>query len=143
MGTYCGTNCAECDFQANCCGCAETCGQPFGGRCVAAEYIKVGGLQRFKEFKLQIMGEFNGLGFPGMSKISELYCVPGSFVNLEYPLPNGTAVKLLDDKNIYLGTQVEMPNDRCYGLVADMGFLLVCEYGCNGENPELILYMRR
>lgn len=40
--------------------------------------------------------------------------------------------------------QVEEGNsDRCYGLVADNNYLLVCEYGCNGAEPEIIVYKKR
>ena len=43
-----------------------------------------------------------------------------------------------------LGNQIEIPgSDRCYGLAADDRMLLVCEYGCGGENPEIILYKKR
>ena len=49
---------------------------------------------------------------------------------------------------IIVGIQVECEfNDgkliRCFGLVANMNFLLVSEYGANGANPELILYKKR
>ena len=144
MDTLCGANCNKCGFKENCKGCVETCGKPFGGKCIAAEYIKIGGISAFDEFKKQIISEFNALKIEGMPKITELFCLCGSFVNLEYPLANGTTIKFLDDKNIYLGTQVDCEFvDRCFGLVADMNFLLVCEYGENGTNPEIVLYKRR
>jgi len=144
MNTLCGANCNECGFKENCKGCVETQGKPFGGKCIAAEYIKIGGISAFDEFKKQIISEFNALKIEGMPKITELFCLCGSFVNLEYPLANGTTIKFLDDKNIYLGTQVDCEFvDRCFGLVADMNFLLVCEYGENGTNPEIVLYKRR
>ena len=42
-GSICGANCEKCSFQDSCRGCAATCGRPFGGTCVAAEYtIEVG-----------------------------------------------------------------------------------------------------
>lgn len=41
MHTYCGVNCESCPSKENCEGCRETCGSPFGGRCVAAEYISL------------------------------------------------------------------------------------------------------
>lgn len=64
--------------------------------------------------------------------------------DLEYPLVNGTTIRFLKDKDIYLGNQVEKTDsDRCYGVVADEGFILVCEYGCNGAEPEIVLYKRR
>lgn len=144
MDTLCGANCNECGFKANCKGCVGTCGKPFGGKCIAAEYIKIGGISAFDEFKKQIISEFNALEIEGMPKITELFCLCGSFVNLEYPLANGTTIKFLDDKNIYLGTQVDCEFiDRCFGLAADMNFLLVCEYGENGTNPEIVVYKRR
>lgn len=68
----------------------------------------------------------------------------GFFVNLKYPLANGQTVKLLEDQKVYLGNQIEIPgSDKCYGVVAEERFLLVCEYGCNGADPELVLYKRR
>ena len=45
---------------------------------------------------------------------------------------------------MYWGCQVERPGcERCCGLVADDGFVLVCEYGCGGRDPELLLYKKR
>ena len=144
MKNYCGANCLECGFKEKCKGCCDTCGKPFGGTCIAAEYIKVGGREKFEEFKNQIILEFNSLGIDGMPEIAELYCLVGSLVNLAYPMPNGYELQLLDDKNIYLGTQIEHEGiDRCFGLVAGMDFLLVCEYGEGGTNPELVMYKRR
>ena len=92
--------------------------------------------------------EFNSLNIEGMPKIKELYPLQGSFVNLEYPLPNKTKSKFLDDNDLYLGNQVECEfNDgdfkTCFGLVANMNFLLVCEYEQNGTNPEIIIYKKR
>ena len=68
----------------------------------------------------------------------------GFYVNLEYPLPNGQSVKLLEDKKVYLGNQIEIPGScRCYGIVADEKYLLVCEYGCGGADPQIVVYKRR
>ena len=30
-----------------------------------------------------------------------------------------------------------------YGVVANEDFILVCEYGCNGCDPEIVLFKRR
>lgn len=149
MGTICGTDCKECGFVQKCKGCEETCGHPFGGNCIAAEYIKQGGTEFFEDFKRQIISEFNLLGVPGMPEITELNCLCGFYVNLEYVLPSGEKMKFLNGQDIYLGNQVEpvfveeSESERCYGLLASMDFLLVCEYGCDGENPELLIYKRR
>lgn len=79
-----------------------------------------------------------------MPAVTELYPLSGAYVNLEYPLSDGKKIKLLDDTKIYLGCQLEKPSDdRCYGLVADNSYLLVCEYGCSGADPEIVLYKKR
>lgn len=74
----------------------------------------------------------------------DLNLLNGFYVNLAYPLANGQSVKLLKDDYVYLGNQVEVPgNDRCYGLVADEQYLLVCTYGCGGSDPQIVLYKKR
>ena len=63
---------------------------------------------------------------------------------MEYTLPNGEKVKFLDDKATYLGNQLESEfGGRCFGIAANMDFLLVCTYEENGENPELVMYRKR
>lgn len=145
MKSLCGTDCTKCQWGANCRGCAETNGCPFGKECLVAKHIKLGGMEKYGELKLTLIGEFNGLGISGMPEIKELYPLCGSFVNLEYTLPGGQKVKFLDDASIYLGNQVEcnFSGNRCFGLVAGEDFLLVCEYGENGANPGIVVYTRR
>lgn len=90
------------------------------------------------------MEEFNGLGIADMPRVTKLCSLCGAYINQEYLLPNGEKVKLLDDRKIYLGYQLEKANsDRCYGLAADDQYLLVCEYGRNGEKPKIVVYKRR
>ena len=145
MSTICGANCENCGFRANCAGCAATCGHPFGGNCVAAEYIKVGGKEEYAAFKQKLLKEVNELLAANEIPSAEaLYELPGSFVNLSYPLPNGETAKFLDDRNIYLGAQIEAAGSEvCFGVVADMGFILVCSYGDGGSSPELLVYRKR
>ena len=89
------------------------------------------------------MEEINALGIDGLT-VDDLNLLTGAYVNLEYPLFNGTTVQFLNDKDIYLGNQIERPDsERCYGVVADERFILVCEYGCDGAEPEIMLYKRR
>ena len=145
MNTICGANCNECNFKNDCRRCIETCGKPFGGTCVAAEYIKFGGREKYDEFKQVLLSEVNSLleanGIPKAEKLHEL---PGSFVNLAYPMPNGKNMKFLDDSKVYLGSQIEFADlGVCYGIVADMSFILVCSYSVNGSQPELIAYKKR
>lgn len=84
------------------------------------------------------------IGIADRPPVTELCPLVGAYVNLEYVLPNGEPVKFLDDSKVYLGYQIEKCNsDRCYGLAADDHHLLVCEYGCDGAEPEIIVYKKR
>jgi len=115
MKTICGSDCCDhCPMLGKCCsGCLETDGHPCGGTCVAAECICSKGMEGFAALKSSVMKEINGLGIPGLS-VSDLNLLNGSYVNLEYPLPNGQTVKLLEDQKVYLGNQVECPGSaRC------------------------------
>lgn len=149
MSTLCGANCSKCDFCNKCNGCTNTNGKPFGGKCVTAEYIKLGGRESFEKFKQALIDEINLLNIDGLPKIDNLFSLCGSYVNLAYPMPSGKNIKLLNDRNIYLGNQVQSEFDisnenmRCFGILADESFIIICEYGINGTNPELILYKRR
>ena len=108
-------------------------------------YTSFAGEEKFEEFKKQIIDEFNDLHIEGMPKVESLNALVGNFINLEYRLPNGKLVKFLDDGATYLGNQLECEfgNNRCYGLVANMEFLLVCTYDGDGANPELVIYKKR
>lgn len=142
--TICGKDCCKnCEKFGECGGCLSCNGHPFGGNCIAAEIIKLKGQGGFEEFKNTLIDEINNLGIQGI-KVNDLNLLNGCFVNLEYPLENGGTVKYLNDSDIYLGNQIERENnDRCYGVVANNTFILVCEYGCNGQDPEIVLYKRR
>jgi len=100
-------------------------------------------MEKLLNLKSKIIEEINSLGIEGL-KLSDLNLLSGSYINLEYTLPNGQKVKLLEDDKMYLGNQVEIDGkERCYGVAADENYLLVCEYGCNGTDPEIIIYKRR
>ena len=110
------------------------------------KYRELGRKEQFEAFKQQLISECNTLlSIEGLPKVENLNVLPGSFVNLEYRLPNGQIVKFLDDAATYLGSQLECEfgGDRCVGIVANMDFLLVCTYETNGENPELVIYKKR
>ena len=108
-------------------------------------YAEVGGEEKFDEFKKQLIDEINALHVEGMPTVEQLNALAGGYVNLEYRLPNGKTVKFLDDGATYLGNQLECEfgGDRCFGIVANMDFILICTYEENGENPELVLYKKR
>jgi len=144
MKSICGADCDNCQMNTMCKGCAATNGSPFGGHCPVAKCITVGGEDSFKEFKAQVIKEINEQKIKGMPFITDLFALCGSFVNLEYPLPGGGSFRLLEDKNIYLGNQVELPDcGRCYGIAADEKMIVISEYGREGANPELVFYKRR
>ena len=108
-------------------------------------YSELGGEEAFEEFKRQLISEFNALNIEGLPKVDHLNVLSGSFINLEYVLPNGRAVKFLDDNATYLGNQLacEFGGDRCFGIAANTQFLLICTYGESGADPELVAYKRR
>ena len=149
MKSICGANCQECSlYNHKCKGCIETKGCPFGKKCFIAKYIELGGKDNFNTLKQDLINEFNSLNIFGLPKINDLYPLNGEFVNLEYLLPSGNSIKFLNDNDIYLGNQVECEfNDdnikKCFGLVANMSFILVCEYEENGNNAELLIYKKR
>ncbi len=100
---------------------------------------------QFEAFKQQLIDEINNLKIEGMPKVEKLNALVGSYVNLAYRLPNGTNVKFLNDQTTYLGNQLEpeFGGDRCFGVLANMDFILICTYEAGGENPELVLYKKR
>ena len=109
------------------------------------QYEKLGGGEKTKALKKQLMDEFNALAIPGMPKVEKLNALVGSYVNLSYPLPGGETARFLNDERTYLGNQLESTLDdgRCFGVLANKDFLLVASYGEGGVDPELILYRKR
>jgi len=100
---------------------------------------------QFEAFKEQLIEEINGLQIPGMPKLETLNALVGSYVNLAYPLPSGASVKFLNDQATYLGNQLESEfgGDRCFGILANMDFIMVSTYEAEGKNPELVIYKKR
>lgn len=100
---------------------------------------------RFEAFKQQLIKEINDLCVIGMPKVEKLNALVGEYVNLEYRLPSGTKARFLDDKTTYLGNQLESELDkgRCFGIAANMDFILICSYSEGGAEPELVLYKKR
>lgn len=109
------------------------------------KYEELGDNGEFDKFKAQLIDEINNLGIEGMPKVESLNALVGAYVNLEYPPPGGEKAKFLDDGTTYLGTQLECEfgGDRCFGVLANMDFILICTYEAQGENPELLLFKKR
>ena len=108
-------------------------------------YKNLDGAEKFEEFKQKLIDEINALHIEGMPKLETLNALVGGYINMEYRLPNGKSVKFLDDGATYLGNQLECEFDEsiCFGIAANMDFILVCTYGEDGENPELLVYKKR
>ena len=100
---------------------------------------------QFEAFKKQLIDEINALHIEGLPKVEKLNALVGSYVNLEYPLPSGMKAKFLNDRTTYLGNQLESEfgGERCFGVLACMDFILICTYGKDGVDPELVLYRKR
>ena len=97
---------------------------------------------QFEAFKKRLMEEINAFHIEGIEHLNALV---GRYVNLAYRLPNGVETKFLDDQTTYLGNQMESEfgGERCFGVLANMDFIMVCTYGKEGTNPELVLYKKR
>lgn len=151
METFCGIDCGACPMKEDCAGCVATGGRPFtgAGQCPLAACCQGKGQERCGAcsacgLKQRLIDEFNALGIPDMPEVADLNTLPGSYINQTYPLPSGQAVSLWRDDQIYLGNQLEkIGGGRCYGIVADENYLLVCEYGEGGSDPEIILFKKR
>lgn len=108
-------------------------------------YKELGDGGQFEEFKKKLMEEINDLHIEGMPRVEKLNALVGKYVNLEYRLPSGVNMKFLDDQTTYLGTQLEseIVDGLCFGVLANMEFIMVCTYEKEGANPELLLYKKR
>jgi len=99
----------------------------------------------FDAFKQKLIEEINALHIEGMPKLETLNALVGSYVNLAYPLPSGASVQFLNNGTTYLGNQLESEfgGGRCFGVLANMDFILISTYEADGANPELVLYKKR
>lgn len=148
--TICGLDCTRCPLKDNCAGCRATNGQPFGDTCMLALCCTDHGCENCGKvfeaqckLKARLIAEFNALGIKDMETVTDLNALRGAFVNLEYTLPGGQVTKFLNDNRIYLGNQLrKKDSDRCYGVIADEHYLLVCEYGENGADAEIVVYKK-
>lgn len=60
MQSLCGTDCcSKCSHLAECGGCQNVNGHPFGGNCIAAECIRQEGFDGFLHFKERLISEIN------------------------------------------------------------------------------------
>ena len=100
---------------------------------------------RFEELKKNLINEINDLHIKGMPKLDKLNALVGAYVNLAYPLPSGQKIQFLDNQTTYLGNQLESTecSGRCFGVLANADFIMVCTYGTEGADPELLLYKKR
>ena len=108
-------------------------------------YNEIGGNKAFDEFKEKLIGEINALNVEGMPKVEKLNALVGKYINLDFRLPNGNIVKFLDDGTTYLGNQLECEfgGDRCFGIAANADFILICTYGEDCKDSELVIYKKR
>ncbi len=151
MKSICGLDCDACRQRGICAGCTGTKGRPFGGDCVLARCCLGKGHthcdrcnEKPCELKKTLIREFNALNIEDMESVTSLNALEGAYINLEYTLPSGQAVRFWEDNRVYLGNQLCKKNsDRCYGLVADEQHLLVCEYGADGSDAEIVAFKKR
>ncbi len=148
--TICGCDCSKCYRKDTCPGCVETNGNPFGKGCVMADCCREKGLADCidcgTECALQkaVAQEFNALHIKGLPEVTSMNLMRGAFVNLSYPLKSGDTARFFDDNRVIFVNQIEgAENNRCFGLCADDEYLMVCTYGENGTDPEILCYRKR
>ncbi len=109
------------------------------------KYSELGGEDKFEKFKQTLIDEFNALNIEGMPEVKNLNALVGQYVNMPFTLPSGRQVRFLDDNVMYLGNELESEfgGERCFGIIANMDFLLVCTYSEGGNDPELVVYKKR
>ncbi len=140
MKSICGIDCTKCEALHECNGCKE--GRPFGEECIVASCCQKG-QNGLSEFKKKLITAFNELGIQDMEKVTDLNALKGSFINLEYTMPNGQVIKFWNDNKIYLGNQIhKKDSNRCYGIAADEKYLMVSEYGEYGADAEIVVFKR-
>lgn len=134
-------NCAECPSFKDCGGCEACNAKPFGSKeqCICARIINAKGFKGYEDTFKRIIDSINALSIQGLH-VDDLNILPGSYVNLAYPLPNGETIKFLNDDLTYFANQIEIGGERCYGVVSDGSFLLVASYGREGKDPKLEVY---
>ena len=134
-------NCEECPSFKDCGECENCNAMPFGAKeqCICARLIADKGFRGFQDTFQHVINSINALSIHGLH-VEDMNILPGSYLNLEYPLPNGETVKFLNDNRTYFANQIETDGDRRYGVVSDGSFLLVASYEPEGKHPKLLLY---
>ena len=91
----------------------------------------------------KIINRLHTLGIEELKSVQSLNELNGDFINIECMWTNGTVGQILDDNRKYYGTQVERPgSERCYGVAADEHQIAVFEYGCEGKDAELVMWLK-
>ena len=121
------------------------CKRRFRRNLYSRKVFKHGRKKYYSEFKSKLVSEINFyLKAEKIPEISELFEIPGEYINLKYPLESGEKTAFLRNDTVYLGNQIEFADlGVCFGVESFAGFILICSYGRNGSDPELILYKRR
>lgn len=77
--------CEKCSLKNSCFSKGE-----FVGSCIAEKYLSMGGNKYYSEFKSKLVSEINFyLKAEKIPEISELFKIPGEYINLKYPFESG------------------------------------------------------
>ncbi len=148
--TLCGENCKYCicGKSLSCGGCEQTEGHPFGKECFIYDHIQKNGKVSYEALKAELICEFNSFNIKGMPNITELFAINGALVKTAYPIPDCDVEDMLDEREIYLGIQVECEDNgkkpiKIFALLANKDIMLVIEYGENFSNSRVLIFKRR
>lgn len=73
------------------------------------------------------------------------HCSEGEHINCKGHIDTEPAIKSIREicENYKIESLMTFGGERCFGVLADMDFLLVSTYEKDGKNPELLLYKKR
>lgn len=88
--------------------------------------------------KEKVIEILRGLDIPEFKALEDMCELPGSYVNMESELPDGTIGKLLDDSKTYLCCQVEINEQECYGVASDEKQIIIYRYKNDDSESKII-----
>lgn len=88
--------------------------------------------------KERVIKVLKSLDIKELREIDELWELPGSYVNMESKLLDGSMGKVLDDEKIYLCCQIEINEEECYGVAADESKIVIYRYKNEGEDSVIV-----
>lgn len=89
------------------------------------------------------MGVFKEVRFMGIGMQIDVAAAQMTDLQMGIFCLAGAVCTLMVAVLLTLQLESEFGGDRCFGILANMDFIMVCTYETEGANPELLLYKNR